>query len=165
MGITPHDMPACAVCAQPLNRIEVRNAFGVVKEGWVHVGSTIDHDPADHPAVPVSRDAVQLEGRCDFCSAPDPAWQLPVTDLGILIVESADAEVGHNSIGDWAACEECAELIRADRWDALTARSLRILVASSLELGPNRAALAQSLRELHLTVRDHVRGPMVRIEP
>ena len=54
---------------------------------------------------------------CDFCSAPDAGWRHPARSF---IGYVAPGVVGE-SVGDWAACQECHQLIisgqprRADR--------------------------------------------------
>lgn len=52
---------------------------------------------------------------CDFCLAPDPTWEFPANPT--LIPDGRfDA-----SPDDWAACDECRELIEAGDFDALVA--------------------------------------------
>ncbi len=160
----PQEMLACAVCALPLSRLQVRDSFGVVSSAWVHAGAPINIDAADHPAVPVSREDVSLETRCDFCSTAYPAWILPVEDIDLFVVITPTSEVGHNSIGDWGACDECAELIGEGRWDALSDRSVRLLVGSSPHLrADDQFALRQRIGLLHQAVREHSRGPLRKI--
>ena len=44
---------------------------------------------------------------CDFCSAPDARWRHPARSF---IGYVAPGVVGE-SVGDWAACQECHQLI------------------------------------------------------
>ena len=44
---------------------------------------------------------------CDFCSAPDAGWRHPARNF---IGYVAGGVVGE-SVGDWAACQECHQLI------------------------------------------------------
>ena len=44
---------------------------------------------------------------CDFCSAPDAGWRHPARSF---IGYVAPGVVGE-SLGDWAACQECYQLI------------------------------------------------------
>lgn len=61
-------------------------------------------------------------GVCDFCSAPGPTHAIQVPDF-----EMADVPVGMRSTGGWAACDACAELIVADKREALLKRCLETL--------------------------------------
>ena len=46
---------------------------------------------------------------CDFCSAPNVAWRYPAQSF----LAYAIAGVVGQSVGDWAACRTCHELIEA----------------------------------------------------
>lgn len=52
----------------------------------------------------------RVDAVCDFCLAPDPAWEFPAGPVQV---------AGHHAITDsidgWAACDHCHELIEADR--------------------------------------------------
>src|SRR5712691_10119589 len=68
---------------------------------------------------------------CDFCTSPDPAWRYPARDieLGTLVGFADESPVFSEqrvSAGDWAACEECGDLIEARDWPGLARRSLRV---------------------------------------
>jgi len=43
-------------------------------------------------------------GKCDFCSDPQPAWIYPAESFTV-------NKVNWGSEDDWAACEECSQLI------------------------------------------------------
>jgi len=53
---------------------------------------------------------------CDFCSSPRPTWCFPAISFPVFEVNSA-------SEGDWAACDTCAGLVRANDRAALALRS------------------------------------------
>ena len=52
--------------------------------------------------------ALMATGVCDFCSAPGPAHVFDVPDF---VMPSGAGE----STGGWAACDACADLVRADK--------------------------------------------------
>lgn len=99
----------CAVCASVLDH-RVPNDRS--EPYWAHNLAV----PDDHPAVPVDADEIHVEWRCDFCYAPELDYTVPARDFSI--PELPDT----GSIGDWGACEACAELIRRDQWSALVRR-------------------------------------------
>ena len=48
----------------------------------------------------------ELGLKCDFCSSPEPVWAYAARDF---VAYLAHPVVGE-SLGAWAACEECHEL-------------------------------------------------------
>lgn len=91
-------------------------------------------------------------GLCDFCSTPDPAWTYPADD--IFLVPGDDTEPVHQSVGAWAACDDCSAAIEAGDMDALLQRCL----VHSRELGvPDRAAMP-ALRDLFVAFFTSRRG-------
>lgn len=56
--------------------------------------------------------------KCDFCSAPFPAWVHPSADFIM-------AEGWASADGAWAACDTCHELIEAEDRRALAERAFR----------------------------------------
>jgi len=86
---------------------------------------------------------------CDFCSSPSVAWRFPaVTFAAFDLVRS---------IGNWAACEECARLVNDNNRVALCYRS----VDSFMEAFPdyNEATVASMIAELHVEFWDNRTGP------
>jgi hypothetical protein len=89
---------------------------------------------------------VNEEGlKCDFCSAPEPIWAYPAKDF---VVYLALPLVGE-SLGAWAACEECHRLIEAGDREGLVVRSLDELIFRWPEAAIAAPALKQELRQLH----------------
>ncbi len=82
--------------------------------------------------------------KCDFCSAPGPAWAYRVRDFDACLAFPAD-----ESVGGWAACEECHLLIEAGDHDGLASRSLEELISRCPEAAIEAPALKQDLRQLH----------------
>jgi hypothetical protein len=83
--------------------------------------------------------------KCDFCSAPGPTWAYPAQDF---IAYLALPLVGE-SVGAWAACEECHRLIEAGDREGLAVRSLDELIFRCPEAAIAAQALKQELRQLH----------------
>ena len=56
------------------------------------------------------------EPKCDFCGASEVAWAYPA--------KSFVYDEISGSLGAWAACSECSDLIEAENHHALAKRSL-----------------------------------------
>ena len=80
--------------------------------------------------------------RCDFCSSPDPIKDYECDDYVMRIVHLEDGrEVNTqelDSIGVWAACHTCSDLIESDNEEGLIEHSarefIRITPGTSWEL-------------------------------
>ena len=83
--------------------------------------------------------------KCDFCSAPGPLWAYPARDF---VAYLALPLVGE-SVGAWAACEECHRLIEAGDREGLAVRSLDELIFRCPEAAIAAPALKEELRQLH----------------
>lgn len=83
--------------------------------------------------------------KCDFCSAPEPLWAYPARDF---VAYLALPLVGE-SVGAWAACEECHRLIEAGDREGLAVRSLDELIFQCPEAAIAAPALREELRRLH----------------
>lgn len=64
---------------------------------------------------------------CDFCSAPNPRWKYPAQDFDAWRVNN----VAGRSIGLWAACDHCDELIRKGDWEGLARYSAEKLIVNT----------------------------------
>ena len=82
---------------------------------------------------------------CDFCSAPNPGWKYPARSF----IGYEDCGIAGQSVGDWAACEECHLLIAAGNRAGLTERSAETLIALRSELDEIRKELTAELAVLH----------------
>jgi len=127
------DGRVCAVCARVLNHDTFR--------GWVH--TLQDSQPEDHPPVPVAPSDVYTTARCDFCSEDNPGWTVPARTFTAL--------PGHNSAGDWAACDACVKHVQADRWDALVDRVISRMHRQGIPASPD--ALSRLYRKLRRNFR------------
>jgi len=92
---------------------------------------------------------------CDFCSAPDAGWRHPARSF---IGYVAPGVVGE-SVGDWAACQECHNLIVSGNRAGLTERSVSTFIAMHPELGVDQAELAKKMRILHASFVENRTGP------
>lgn len=105
----PEEEYVCGVCGHPLNYREIRG-------GESRFEHALGEQMADHDPEPVPQSqAVVVADRCDFCYADHPQWVVPARSFMLM--------AGHNSGGDWAACDECAPLIERDQWSALARRA------------------------------------------
>ncbi len=123
-------------------------------QGWMH--SIAAPDEADHIAVPVSADEVQVRGRCDFCFTDEPTWVLPVTKIRYEIP-------GHGGGGfdsDWAACDDCAALIDRNQWNALLRR---VKMSWQDRHGPMPDTTETQLKGLYRTIRKNVSGSLKKL--
>lgn len=135
----------CAVCARVLNWI--RTPDGQVD--WIH---PFDLDE-DHPVVPVSREQIHVEGRCDFCLAPDPQFSLPVRPFQNQLSIWVPVDVGTDA--GWAACADCARLIDLGQWSAVTKRAV---ADWERRHGPMPPPLLTQMKALHRQVRKNATG-------
>ena len=92
---------------------------------------------------------------CDFCSAPDAGWRHPARSF---IGYVAPGVVGE-SVGDWAACQECHQLIISGNRAALTERSVATFIARHPELGVVKTELATEMGKLHTNFFENRTGP------
>ena len=137
----------CAVCGRILNSYVPTQG----ERSWLHTFADL---PEDHPAVPVrAAEGITPRPRCDFCSAEDPTWRLPVRSF--VLPGLTAAPVDNGSHGHWAACDTCARLIDGNQWNALRRRALRDWTASSTYPDIDRQ-LAATYRLL----RKNITGPL-----
>lgn len=62
---------------------------------------------------------------CDFCSSKDVRWSYNAKDFIHPFMPNT------MSIGAWAACDECRELIESSHWSELAVRSIELLPYSN----------------------------------
>jgi hypothetical protein len=97
--------------------------------------------------------------QCDFCSALGPVWRYPARSF---IAYCAPGVAGE-SVGDWAACDQCHVLIETDDRRGLAQRSLDELILKHPEASLAAAVLYEELAELHQQFFAHRSGPAVSI--
>jgi hypothetical protein len=92
---------------------------------------------------------------CDFCSAPDPEWRHPARSF----VGYVAAGVVGESVGDWAACQQCHQLIVSGERVRLTERSVVTFIAKHPELKAVKTELATEMGILHAQFFGNRTGP------
>jgi hypothetical protein len=97
--------------------------------------------------------------QCDFCSASSPVWRYPARSF----VAYCAPSVAGQSVGDWAACDQCHVLIETDDRRGLTQRSLDQLILKHPEASLAAAVLYEELAELHQQFFAHRSGTPVPI--
>lgn len=141
------DWPVCGTCKRMLDRHT--NGTGVSR--YAHADPAVNRD---HQAVPVHPSQVdQVDLRCDFCSATDPAWTVPAQTFGYAILP------GHNSVGEWLACDPCADLVIRGHWTNLLRRAVEEFEKVH---GPLHPAARVSMASLHRQLRNNLTGLPVR---
>lgn len=110
---------ACAVCARILD-------FDAQIEAFTHTLADLDRENAgDHLAVPVPATTLEAKTRCDFCGENEiprsEVWTVPAETFEMPMV-GVPGERRRMSVGDWAACETCANLVARKRWSQLISR-------------------------------------------
>jgi hypothetical protein len=91
---------------------------------------------------------------CDFCSAPNVAWRYPAQSFVAYVV----AGVVGQSVGDWAACRICHELIEAGDRHGLLERSLSTLLEKNPEMRQAEAELRGQIAQFHRLFYNHQAG-------
>jgi hypothetical protein len=97
--------------------------------------------------------------QCDFCSVPGPVWRYPARSF----VAYCAPNLAGESVGDWAACDQCHVLIESDDRIGLAQRSLDELILKHPEASAAAAALHEDLAELHQQFFAHRSGKPVPI--
>ena len=107
---------------------------------------------------------------CDFCSSENPVWRHRAESFDLppeYVHGVTRMRLFKTSLGDWAACEECHDLIVRSRWGELRDRSVRSFYARwphlSGVLTPDE--LTEFVENLHAMFRRLRRvGQHLRIE-
>lgn len=139
----------CAVCRHRLNAKEdpVTNELMAYEHGEGYY---------DHQARPVNEVLDDTILVCDFCLTSHPTWDFPANEMpGIL--KSGDILI---STGDWAACDECKELIVADDYEGLVARAAR----GHMKADPDVQAMMESSPALRLFGQMNLRNQMLEFK-
>lgn len=154
MAIPTDEHIVCRDCGRVLDWYEDPLGIG----GWRH--TLMDGGAfADHPPQPVPDNEVEAIYRCDFCSADESVWTLPVASFTLPGLVSDN----FTSDGDWSACQGCGSLIERNQWNAL----LRRVKAAHLKRHgePMPEPICQALARMYQQVRKNVKGglrPFVR---
>lgn len=154
----------CGVCGRMLEKLDRMDPVTgrVLDYTWLHpydmrhdleTGEEIE---VDHPVTPVDRGTVPEVLKCDFCFADDPIAALPVEDFEIYTLGNTTS----GSHSDWAACEDCAELIRRGYWSRLTDRVIKAYGERHEAQGPLPPEMKAFIRDYYRRLTVHVTGPL-----
>jgi hypothetical protein len=97
---------------------------------------------------------------CDFCSGPRVAWRYPARSFVAYVV----ASIGGESVGDWAACDECHDLIEASDREGLTERSLEALIEKHPEMTSVRDTITEHMAGLHILFFENRTGAATPVQ-
>jgi hypothetical protein len=78
-------------------------------------------DDANHVAVPVDPSEIAVHHRCDFCDI-EAVEAIVLAETFTMPLPGPPSR----SIGNWAACAPCAELVARRHWTALVSRVRRV---------------------------------------
>jgi hypothetical protein len=82
---------------------------------------------------------------CDFCSEPSVVFRYPAQSF----VAYVAAGIAGESVGDWATCAICHQLIQARDRLGLSERSLRTLIEKHPEMQDAEAELRMQIADFH----------------
>lgn len=149
------DTRLCGVCGRVLSEVKSERGF----EGWMHP------DPAlteDHMAVPVSPDEVAGEFHCDFCFAEIPGvggWTVEAESFPMLLITKPSGKTEtHTSVTNWAACGDCAGLIKAHSWKTLTQKAAEVYYSQNPDSSIPFAYTYAQISLLYKKLRKHMTG-------
>jgi hypothetical protein len=89
---------------------------------------------------------------CDFCTA-EPTHRLYACRNFMFLKHAMFA---HESIGAWAACEECARLVDEGRWSELTERALARFKRIHGYTADEEPYFRERFREIHQLFQEHI---------
>ena len=95
---------------------------------------------------------------CDFCSSPDVKWRYPAKTFLAYVTDSVAGE----SLGDWAACTKCHDLIERDDRAGLAAWSIESLITVHPEMAEIKEDLLREMAVLHRSFFDSRIGQVVQ---
>jgi len=87
---------------------------------------------------------------CDFCSSSEVRWLYPAQSFSGTLIGIGDHEVKtqeFNSIGGWAACNVCHDLIELQDIEGLITRALELHSVPRSQMNTLRSAM----RDYHST--------------
>ncbi|MCW5979600.1 MAG: hypothetical protein KIT09_16095 [Bryobacteraceae bacterium] len=97
---------------------------------------------------------------CDFCSEPNVAWRYPAQSFLAYVIAGVFGE----SVGDWAACRTCHELIETGDQSGLLERSLGTLLEKNPGMRPAEEELRRQLADFHRMFFSHRTGAAFSVE-
>lgn len=123
----PHDPKVCATCTRPLDYLT--DGDGVSNGRYVHARE--EYGQRTHVVIPVDPSEVEsVSYMCDFCFAEDAVnWTVVTHPFVIETRVAGESGLAQNFSSLWAACDECADLIKRKRFGALVSRVAKIQFA------------------------------------
>lgn len=91
---------------------------------------------------------------CDFCSVQPTTQIYPCKNF--VIPRNKTSVFRHESIGAWAACSKCAELIDGRRWAELTDRSFTNFLKQHCVPRYSYFDVREQFREIHQLFRENL---------
>jgi hypothetical protein len=91
---------------------------------------------------------------CDFCSERPPTQIYACKNF--LVPRTKTATFEHESIGAWAACSKCAELIDGGRWTELTDRAFTNFLKQHCVPRYSHFDVREQFREIHQLFRENL---------
>lgn len=88
---------------------------------------------------------------CDFCTA-EPTHRLYACRNFVWLNHTIFA---HESVGAWAACEECARLVDGGKWAELTERALAQFKIIHGYSAQEERYFRERFREIHQLFQEH----------
>lgn len=109
----------CRVCLRPLDAYEERGQVA-----WCH--GAVDRERQDHEPDPEPvEDPNDTFARCDFCLVDlgyRAGWVIPTRSFTVRGFREDGQD--YNSVGHWAACDDCMSDFRRSAWNLIAARHL-----------------------------------------
>ncbi len=99
---------------------------------------------------------------CDFCSRRPVKWHYPAKDIRSVKGVSVPGLIDQDSIGDWAACQTCHDLIEAGDNHGLANRTAQSMVAQYRGVDPNTLLLP--ILVMQQEFRNARTGPAIPVE-
>jgi hypothetical protein len=153
----------CAVCARGLQRLMDRQTG---KQEYLHPVDMVLMEQDDHIPVPVMPDEISAETRCDFCHWRNPQWVIPVRNFEYGYWKRIGLPLDGESVGSWAACDTCADLVNRGLWSNLLRRVTEAYrqVTAEMELGKgwqdkeSNEFVEASMRSMYRQLRKNIVG-------
>lgn len=79
---------------------------------------------------------------CDFCSSPGVVWTYRALSCHVADMVIGGHRYINNSVGDWAACEECSKLIDKNDARGLIYRSVEMFEIQNGDMFPRELVVA-----------------------
>lgn len=143
----------CQTCRRPLQLTDWPGTRRTPR--WDHYPNHV-RLPDWYPHEPIPVEAPYMDGRhvCDFCGVEDPVWAYRCGDF----VSDESATWTAASLGSWAACHACSDLIEADEWEALAAYCVTMIES---RYGKMTGGAEKTTRTIQGLFREHRVGDRV----